>query len=545
VYLRETRRVNKDGSVVRYLQLAHNERHPETGVSTARVIHNFGRADQVDRGALARLVGSIARVLDPADAPATSGDVEILESRPMGGAWVLDRLWERLGIGGQVRDVARRTRRRYRIDPEAVERVIFAMVANRALDPLSKLAGCRWISERVWIPGLAATDDDTCYRAMDFFLTTLAEIQRAVFFAVADLLTLEVDLVFFDTTSTYFEVDRPDEFRRHGHSKDHRPDLPQVVVGMAVTRGGIPVRAWVWPGNTSDQTVLDEVRRDLAGWSLNRAVWVVDSGFASAANRRVLSTAGGHYIVAEKLRSDSAEVQAALARQGRYQRVADNLEVKEVRVGEHDRFVIARNSEQADRDAHVRGEIVAQLEAEIANSDQLPARKRAELCGALRTKPAYNRYLRVTPGGLLRIDAAAINNDARLDGKFLLRCSDPSLSAADLALGYKSLSEVERGWRDMKSTLDLRPVYHRLEHRITAHVQLCWLALLLIRVIETTTGDTWRNTRNELQRLHLVTLATPAGTVAQRSTLTPGQRDILAALDLGEPARYHDFTPST
>ena len=117
--------------------------------------------------------------------------------------------------------------------------------------------------------------------------------------------------------------------------------------------------------------------------------------------------------------------------------------------------------------------------------------KRGELRGKISTKPGLNRYLRVTPGGLLHVDKAKIKTEANLDGKYLLRCSDPRLPAADIALGYKQLLEVERGWRDMKQIIDLRPVYHRLEQRIRAHVMLCWLALLLIRIIETTTGQAW------------------------------------------------------
>ncbi len=135
---------------------------------------------------------------------------------------------------------------------------------------------------------------------MNFLLDALGELQETVFFTVADLLQLDVDLLFFDTTSTYFELEQPDGdpdddqpgFRSHGHSEDHRPDLPQVVIGMAVTRGGMPVRLWVWPGNTTDMTVLDEVRGDLAGWQLNRTVWVTDAGFNSADNRRLLQAGG-------------------------------------------------------------------------------------------------------------------------------------------------------------------------------------------------------------------------------------------------------------
>lgn len=578
MYLRETRRRNKDGSEVSYLALAHNERNADSGVAEARIIHNFGRADQVDREGLARLVKSISRFLDPAEAVAAtaSGAVRILDARPMGTSWVVARLWERLGIGRAVM-VAAAGRR---LDPVAVERVLFAMVANRlSPTPLSKLAGCSWVERRVFIEGLGSLSEDACYRAMDFLLQALPELQEAVFFSVANLLNLQVDILFFDTTSTYWERDSADAallddeageetptpdptasekdpagdaeppagFRTYGHSKDHRGDLPQVVIGMAVTREGIPVRVWTFPGNASDQVLIRTVKDDLRHWNLNRVIWVLDRGFTSEENRRYLQRAGGHYIVGEKLRGDAKEAAAALGRQGRYHLVAGNLRVKEVRVDDgaaRDRFVICHNPEGAARDAEVRAQILERLTDKIAGTDDIAARKRAELAGALRLKPAFARFLRETPSGKLRIDRAKVARDAHLDGKFLLRTSDESLTASDIAEGYKGLYEAERGWRDLKSTLDLRPVYHYKQGRIEAHVQLCWLALLILRVAENAVGDTWRNIRDELECLQLVTLATSEGTVAQRSELTARQRSILKALGLSEPPRFFDFTPA-
>ena len=142
----------------------------------------------------------------------------------------------------------------------------------------------------------------------------------------------------------------------------------------------------------------------------------------------------------------------------------------------------------------------------------------------------------------LKAQYASIKTEAHLDGKWLLRTSDATLTSEDLALAYKQLANVERGWRDMKGALRLRPVYHHREDRIRAHVQLCWLALLLIRVAENATGDTWRNLLHELDRMHLVTLATAHGRVAQRSTSTAAHKTILATLDLPEPPMFFDFT---
>jgi hypothetical protein len=282
-------------------------------------------------------------------------------------------------------------------------------------------------------------------------------------------------------------------------------------------------------------------------------VWVADRGFASAANRAYLTRGGGHYLHAEKLRHTNTEAAAALARPGRYRTVAGNLRVKEVAVapggaGDGDdgartqRFVVCHNPEQAERDAAVRDRLVAHLQELTAGSDAWTDRRRAEFVGSLKTKPGLRRYLRRTSGGLLRVDAAAIKRESHLDGKWLLRTSDVTLTPDDLAAAYKQLLQVERGWRDLKGALGLRPVFHHREDRIRAHIQLCWLALLLLRVVENATGDTWRNVRHELDRMHLVTLSTADGQVAQRSATTTGQKAILAALELPEPARFFDFT---
>ncbi len=546
MYMRTTRRRNSDGSEVRYLSLAHNEWDPVAGRSKVRILFNFGREDELDPAAIRRLIGSLSRALPPGEALAAAApELRFLESRPLGGAWLLDGLWSRLGIG----EIMARLLRGRRLDP-AAERALFAMVANRALEPLSKLSCAAWVTERVTIPGLADLSDDQCYRAMDWLLAIEPELAEQVYWSTANLLNLEVDLLFFDTTSTYFETEAADPpsdgapagFRAYsGHSKDHRPDLPQVVIGLAVTREGIPIRVWTLPGNTSDQVLIRQVKDDLRAWKLGRVVWVTDRGFNSATNRRYLQRAGGHYITGEKLRGDSAEAKAALARQGRYQVVAGNLEVKEVVLDEgvmRDRFVVCRNPDEAVRDAAIRERLVGQLEDAIAGSDDLTRATREALACDLRAKPTNRRFLRITKAGLLRIDRAAVAADAKLDGKFLLRTSDPTLSAADIALGYKQLLEVERAWRDMKTTLALRPVFHRRESRIRAHVLLCWLALLLIRIAENATGETWRNLRFELDKLHLGRFSGSAGEVSQRTEITPRQTAIFTAAGVVEPPRY-------
>src|SRR5579859_475501 len=567
MYLRSTPRRNKDGSEVRYLQLAHNVWDPAAKRSRVQVVYNFGREEPATREALERLVASVTRHLEPAKARAiTAEGLEFTESRPLGGTHVLDALWQRLGIGPAMRALLKGRR----LDPSA-ERVLFALVANRALAPSSKLAAARWAGEDVLLAGLPATSDDACYRAMDWLLQIREQLEKQVFDRASEVLGLEVDLLFFDTTSTYFVTEEADAplardqhgnpvpesagdargegaretgFRTWGKSRDHRDDLPQVVIGMAVTRDGIPLRVWCWPGNTADSALIRQVKDDMRPWSLSRVIWVADRGFSSAENRRYLRRGGNHYIIGERLRAGSAEAEAALSRQGRYQQVAENLRVKEVRIAEDERFVICHNPEGAERDAAIRARMTAQLRELIDGTDALPRDKRAELRGVISTKPGLNRYLRVTPGGLLRIDAARAKAEENLDGKYLLRTSDPKMTAEDIALGYKQLLEVERGWRDMKQVIDLRPVYHRKEERIRSHVILCWLALLLARIAENACGGTWPELRRELDRIHVGTFTGPAGTFRQRTEITKAQRDILRQLKIDPPPRIYQLKPA-
>jgi hypothetical protein len=569
-YVKTSVRTTRAGTV-RYLQLAHNEWDPAAQRSRTRILHNFGREDEIDKDQVRRLVSALSRLLDPAEALAASepGELSVTASRPLGGTHALDALWRRLGMDKvTARALAARPGRGRRPDPDA-ERVLFALAANRALAASSKLACAEWVREDVHVDGLDDTSDDACYRVMDRLLEIEPVLAEQAYHQVTDLLNLEVDLLFFDTTSTYFETEEADEdiprnargervpagsedtageagFRTNGNSKDSRPDLPQVIVGMAVTRDGIPVRVWSWPGNAADSGLIRQVRSDLRQWVLSKVIWVADRGFTSQENRRFLMQGGGGYIIGEKLRSGSPEVRAALSRQGRYKAVRDNLQVKEVRFGDDgDRFVICYNPDQAERDAAIRARLTAQLEELIDGSDALTAAERGKIEGSLAGKPGLKRFLRVTPAGLLRTDKAKVKAEENLDGKYLLRCSDPHMTTEDIALGYKQLLEVERGWRDMKQVIDLRPVYHRREDRIRAHVILCWLALLLIRVAENAAGRPWNRIRAELQRQHAVTWTGPAGTFRQATDLTKPQRDLYTALSIEPPKKILALEPGS
>jgi hypothetical protein len=278
VYLRESGHSNKDGSTVSYLHFAHNERHPKPGSPVTKVFDNFGRADKVDKEALIRLVHSISRVLD-LTASATSGvahsGVQVVDWRRLGSVYVLDELWSRLGIGKAHIEAAGGRR----LDGAAIERICFALVAQQSLEPGSKLAAVRWAQERVAIPGCPMFDDQAAFAAMDLPLAALPESAERIVSTTANLLNLSCDIISVDTSLIYFELNVADD----------EVDLEQA--------GANEVKVPLGPD-------------DLAGWMLNRVVWIADRGFNSVANRVYLQRGGGHFIVAEKLRN--ASVEAAL-----------------------------------------------------------------------------------------------------------------------------------------------------------------------------------------------------------------------------------------
>jgi len=547
MYIRQISRKRSDGSKVRYLQLARKIRDPETGIPRDEVLYHFGREDAIDKEQIKRLVSSLSRFLDPSDKTAIQAslnglgsELRVEHSASMGGTYVLDSIWHRLEIDRTLIELLRE-----RSFGNDVERLLFAMVANRALAPRSKLGMERWVGRKSHIEGLESVQVHSLYRAMDFLIEHGEAIQEAVFFSVANLLNLEVDLLFFDTTSTYFEVEdiTDDDLRQRGHSKDSRPDLPQVVIGLAVTRTGIPVRCWVWPGNTADASTVEEVQRDLGGWKLSRVVWVVDRGFAGEEQRHDFQRGGGHVIVGEKLRGSSRVNHEARKRPGRFKKVRDNLEVKDVEVGEgtgRRRFVIVRNPEQAKRDEAVRQVLLEHLEKEIEHINRSRKGHTKAVC-ALKSHRTLGRYVRELKSGKLTIDRAIVKAEAKLNGKYLISTTDFSLSAEDVALGYKQLLEVERAFRTMKSTLDLRPLHHRLPDRIKAHVLLCWLGLLLIRVAENESGLSWDQMRDALEEIALVKLCGKDGCVRMVTDLTDEQRKILKKLAVKHPKRVQNI----
>ena len=533
MYLRESKQRRADGSVVTYLQLAENVWNADKGRSQAQIVYNCGRADDPDTTErLRRLAKSILRRCSPEEIVAAGGEWRLICAWPHGDVYALEAIWNRLGIGAILQQQA--AGRRFGFD---LERALFALVANRACAAASKLY-CheQWLKEDVRIAGTEGLELHQLYRAMDFLEANKETIEQAIYYRVADLLNLDVEVIFYDTTSLHFEIDEEDEGdkngqvhgsapagkkayaapRQHGHSKNGRGDAPQIVVGLAVTRDGFPVRHWVFPGNTVDVTTVAKVKEDLKGWQLTRCLFVGDAGMVSQANFQALAKGGGKYLMAMPMRRGDEVTESVLSRPGRYRKVAENLEVKEVIVGEGERrrrYAVCFNPLEAKRQKAHRETLIKELEAELVSlADQSDGySKRA--C-ALRTSARYGRLLKETAKGLA-IDRRAITELERFDGKFVVHSNDDSLTAEDMALGYKQQQRVEEAWRTMKSGLRMRPVFHWAPHRIHAHIAITVLSLLLERVIEHACQDTWRNIRDDLKQIQLAQLSSPNGTVWQ------------------------------
>jgi hypothetical protein len=447
MYLRTTRRKNKDGSIVEYYQLAHNERHPDTRKPVARIIHSFGRADELDRDQLVRLCKSIARVcglnvFDPIndsedtqhkDPFRLSDDVKLIRTVALGCVLVIEALWERLGVGKELRDICKAKKIKV-----PYERALLAMVANRLCEPESKLGVWdRWLS-KVYLPSCESLKLEQMYEAMDLLYDHRQQIEKNIFFHTADLFNLKVDLIFYDTTTASFSIDYEDEdfdelggaVRKFGKSKENTWS-PQVVVALAVTREGLPVRCWVFPGNTTDSSTVQQVRSDLRGWSLGRALFVADAGINSEDNRQELGRACGKYLLASRMASVTEIKRDVLSKRGRYTVIKDNLQAKEVIIGDGEmrkRYILCFNPKEAKRQRKHRAKVLEILDKELARHPDKKAT--AQWAIELLASQRYKRYLTITKSSKIRIDRGKVRQAQKYDGKWVLETNDDTLGSA-------------------------------------------------------------------------------------------------------------------
>lgn len=512
------------------------------------MIHSFGRADQLDCAALQRLVASINRVID-ADAADTLpirgktaiAEIDIDAVFELGVVLAARGLWEQLGIGEAIRS---RMARAGLTAPHEI--ALFAMAAQRLDDPASKLdCATRWLPDIAWLPDANGIAVDQLYRALDCLGVWSEEIERDVFLRAADLLRLDVDLIFYDTTTAYFEIDEPDEFAEQWAGKLFAPlrqrghnNQPQVIIALAVTRDGMPVRSWVLPGNTADVSTVARIKQDLHAWQLGRCLFVGDAGMYAANNLLELSRGLGRYVLAVPMRRVQEVEAEVLTRPGRYRPVAGNLQVKEVWVGDGERrkrYVLCLNPQEAERQRQHRQQVLTEIEAELTALDKRTDDHPKAACTLMASK-RYGRYLSTDRHGRPKLDAAKVKAAEKFDGKFVGITNDETLSAEDVALAYKAGAMIASCFRRMKQTgLEVRPMFHGTARRIEAHVKLCVLALQIQRCAELRTGLSWARIAHALTALKAVRYQSESRTIVQRTKIGSELAGLLKKLGISAP----------
>ncbi|MCG8454921.1 MAG: IS1634 family transposase [Holophagales bacterium] len=444
-----------------YLQLV--ESYRDNGRPKQRVLLTLGRLDRLrDSGQIDRLTDALAklsltrRVLD-------ASQISSCRSKSWGPTLVFERLWKEQNLPSILGRLAEG--RKFRFD---VERVAFALALQRLCRPGSDLEGSRWIPG-VEAEGFEKIELQHLYRTVGFLADIRQPLEKELFLHDRDLLSLEIDLLFLDTTSVYTYRQEETELRRRGYSRDRRGDLPQMVLCVAVDREGWPIAWEILPGNTADKAAMKKMVAALRQrFSIRNVVLVADRGMMSQKMVSLLTgdeQAPYDYILGCKMRRQKEISEEVLARAGRYRKVAENLEVKEVLV-EDRRYVVCRNPQEVAKDAAARAAMLEKLE------DKLSAGPKA-----LMANKGYARFLKVKKSAV-EIDPKAVEADQRLDGKFVLRTST-DLPAEEVALAYKSLWRVERTFREEKSTLEVRPIYHQSDEQCIGHIVASFLALRL------------------------------------------------------------------
>jgi hypothetical protein len=463
MFVRVKRSVQASGTY-EYLQIVESVR--EGGSVRQRVIANLGRRDRlVAEGALDGLLVSLSKFserLRVVEKVRTEG-IQAHAARSWGPALVFERLWQEQGVDELLRGLARG--RRFEFDPV---RVAFALALQRLCAPGSDLQGSSWM-HTVECPGFADIELQHMYRTVGWLSEVREDLEKSLFMRDRDLFSRTLDLVFIDTTSTFIYRDEQTELRRHGYSRDRMPDCPQVVICLAVDQQGWPIAWDLLPGNTADTVAFVAMIKKLRErFCVQRVVVVADRGMIS---KDTIALLEGHeqapfdFILGCKMRQQKEVTEEVLARAGRYRNVAANLEVKEVVVDDR-RYVVCRNPIEVKKDAVAREAILAKLEQALTHGPK-------SLIGNV----GYKRFIRMQKGSA-SIDRDAIARDARLDGKFVLRTST-DFDTADVARAYKSLWRVERAFRETKSTLEVRPVFHHRDDTTIGHIVGCFLALRL------------------------------------------------------------------
>ncbi|MGY4707290.1 IS1634 family transposase [Candidatus Bipolaricaulota sp. J31] len=447
-----------------YLQLVENRR--EGGKVRQRVLCTLGRMDVLaEKGGVDAIILSLAKFAEKVKVQEAyrEGEIRGLGERVVGPALIFGRLWEELGVREVLEEAL--SGRKFTFP---VERVVFASVLHRLFEGGSDRQCERFLRD-VWVPGLGEVGLQHLYRAMRFLGEEKDRIEEGLFLHNRDLFS-ELRLVFFDTTSFYFHGEGG-ELGARGYSRDRRPELKQVVVGALLAGDGRPISCGVWPGDFSDvKALLAVVDRVKERFPLGEVCFVADRGMVSREVIRELEDRGIRYILGMRLRKDKEVRDEVLSRPGRYGEVEENLQVKEVWV-EDRRYILCYNPKEAEREARERELILESLREKLSQGPK-----------ALLGNRGFRRYLKAERG-TFRIDPKKVAEEARYDGKWVLR-TNTDLPASEVALQYKRLLCVEEFFRAAKSLLETRPIFHKFASTITGHIFVSFLALLLMHELE-------------------------------------------------------------
>jgi len=524
MYIRTKTFKNKNGSTRTYLYIVEGKR--VNGKVRQRIVANLGRLEKLQEGQLDKLIEGLAKFSRKQWIEAQARTLEAKWAKDFGPALVFRRLWEKLELDRILRDLLAGTE--ISID---VEEAIFAMVLNRLCDPASKLGVSRW-KEGVYRPEFEKLELQHFYRALDFLAEHKEEVEEKLFGRVRDLFHLELDLVFWDTTSTYFEGRGAEGFCEYGFSKDHRPDRVQVVLGLLMTREGIPIAHEVFPGNTADVKTFREVLQGLRRrFRVRRVILVADRGMVSREVLEEIKAMGLEYLVGVRMRKLKG-MREVLGKGGDFREVKENLKVKEV-WHEGRRYLVCFNPEEAERERLVREEMIRKLEEKLKGGD---------VKGLIGNR-GYRRYLRVE-GSAVSIDWEALEEEARYDGKYVLE-TNTELSVEEGALAYRGLWRVERAFRELKSGLELRPVYHWTERRIRGHIMVCFLAfvlevVLMRRLREGGYEGSYREVMGDLERLKLVEVKVDGRRYLVRTELEGKAYEAFKAVGMRVPGKVFE-----
>jgi len=523
------------GRTYEYLQLVRSYRH--AGKPRQQVLATLGRKDQlVASGELDKLVRNLARFSEQVRVveAVRSNGLRARTARCWGPALVFERLWQRQRIPELLGELG--AGRGFQFD---LERVSFAMALQRLCAPGSDLQGSHWV-KGVEAGGFAALELHHFYRTCRFLYEVRERLESELFERERDLFSDALELLFVDTTSLYVYRDTETVWRKRGYSRDRRPELPQLVLCVAVERHGWPVAWEVFPGNTADVKALHAVVARLRErFRIRRVTVVADRGMIGKGTIERLAEdpqCPYDYILGCRMRAQKEVNEEVLGRAGRFRAVAPNLEVKEVFVGKR-RYIVCRNPEEAAKDGAARAALLEKLEHTLEHKGP------KSIVG----NRGYARFVKISKGAV-RIDREAIRAEERLDGKFVLRTST-ELPAEEVALAYKSLWRVERTFREEKSTLEVRPIFHHSDTNSIGHIVACFLALRLEvdlqrRLEERGSRVSWPVLMRELAQVQAVDVELDGQRYRLRTDLPPHAYEAFAAAGVRPPASVTHCGPA-